>query len=77
MAANTKDDKAKISIFSRIGRSVKDMRGEMKRVVWPSKKQVLNNTLIVLVFMLISAVGIGIFDTILGLLRQLMFGAGA
>ena len=42
------------------------MRGELKKVVWPSKKQILNNTLVVLAAILISAVFIGGLDAILG-----------
>ena len=34
----------KPNIFQRWARSFKDMRGEMKKVVWPTKKQVINNT---------------------------------
>ena len=47
----------KPNIFQRWARSFKDMRGEMKKVVWPTKKQVINNTLIVLAVVLISAIG--------------------
>lgn len=43
----------KPNIFQRWARSFKDMRGEMKKVVWPTKKQVINNTLIVLAVVLI------------------------
>ena len=79
MATNTKEDKNKSGrgFFGRIGRSVRDMRGEMKKVVWPSKKQVFNNTGIVLAFMLLSAVVIGGFDAIMSLLLGLFFGTSA
>jgi len=78
LATTTKDENTKRpGFFSRISRSVKDMRGELKRVVWPTKNQVVNNTIVVLGFMLISALVIGGFDFCLSLLRQLFFGAGA
>jgi preprotein translocase subunit SecE len=73
MAASTKEKKP--NIFARISRSARDMRGEMKRVVWPSRKQTINNTLIVLTFMAIMAVLIGLFDTGLSLLIRSVFGA--
>lgn len=76
MATNAKEEK-KPGIVSRIGRSFRDMRGELKRVVWPSRKQIINNTLIVLAFMLLAAVIIGAFDTIVSLLLSLFFGTGA
>ena len=53
----------KPGFFARISRSLRDMRGEMKKVVWPSKKQVINNTLVVL-----AAVAIGGLDSLLGLI---------
>ena len=43
----------KPNIFQRWARSFKDMRGEMKKVVWPTKKQVINNTLIVLAVVIV------------------------
>jgi len=51
------------------------MRGEMKRIVWPSRKQVINNTGIVLFFMAICAVVIGGFDALLSWIARLVFGA--
>jgi preprotein translocase subunit SecE len=46
----------KPNIFFRIGRWFRDTRGELKRVVWPTRKQLFNNTLIVLAAVI--AVGI-------------------
>lgn len=42
-----------------IARFFRDTKGEMKKVVWPSAKQVRNNLIVVLVFVL--AVGLIIF----------------
>jgi preprotein translocase subunit SecE len=68
----------KVNIFKRIGRTIRDTRGEMKKVVWPTKKQALNNTMIVLVFMAIMAVIIGLFDFGLGtLIRTVLLGGRA
>ena len=41
-------------------------RLEMKKVVWPNKKQIINNTLGVLVGVLLSAVVIFILDAVFG-----------
>ena len=38
----------KQSFFARIGKFFRDQKSEVKKIVWPSKKQVLNNTAIVL-----------------------------
>ena len=61
MAESTK----KPNIFQRWARSFKDMRGEMKKVVWPTKKQVLVYTGVVLVTILIVMVVLWVFDTLL------------
>lgn len=71
--ADAKEKKA--GFFTRMGKSLRDMRGEMKKVVWPSWKQTLNNTGIVFVFMAIMAVFIGLFDTGLSALIKLLVGS--
>ena len=62
----------KPSFFARIARPFKDMRGELKKVVWPTKKQVFNNTLIVIGFSLVAAIIIGGIDTILTTIVNLL-----
>lgn len=49
-------------IASRIGRSFKDLKGEVKKIVWPTKKQILNNTIVVLVTMLCVGIIIWLID---------------
>lgn len=62
----------KPGIFARLSRSFKDMRGEMKKVVWPTKKQVWNNTLVVLGVCLISAILISGLDSLFSFLVRLL-----
>jgi len=52
------------------------MRGEMKRVVWPTKKSVLHNTGVVLVFMLVASIVIGAYDWILSYVLRFSLGLG-
>lgn len=52
----------KPGFFARISRSFKDMKGELKKVVWPTKKQIINNTVVVLVFVAVCSVFIGALD---------------
>ena len=68
-------EEKRANVFGRIGRSVKNMRGEMSRVVWPSRKQVFNNTGVVLIFMGIAAIIIGGFDLIMAELVRRALGA--
>ncbi len=60
----------KQNIFKRVARAVvrffKDTRGEMKKVVWPSAKQVRNNFLVVVGFVLFAAVLILLLDFLFG-----------
>ena len=63
------------NFFSRIGKYIKDTKSELKKVVWPSKKQVRVNTVTVLVVVLIAAVVLVVLDLIFGGVIHLMIGA--
>ena len=83
--ADKKDDKksgkkpgffAKVKdFFVRLGKYFKDTKSELKKVVWPSKKQVRVNTITVLVVVLIAAVVLVVLDLIFGGVIHLMIGA--
>ena len=75
MSNVTPESEKKPGALTRIGRGARNMRGEMKRVVWPSRKQVLNNTGIVLAFMALAAVVIGGFDALLSMITMFAFGS--
>ena len=62
MSAKAANAETKTGFLAKIKRYFKDMRGELKKVVWPEKKQVLNNTGIVIVVLVLSSVSIGIID---------------
>ena len=46
----------------RVKRWFREMRSELKKVVWPTPKQVSKNTLVALVVMAASAIVLGGFD---------------
>lgn len=52
----------KPNVFARIKNWFVDMKAELKRVVWPSFKKVKQNTLIVLIFVLVVGAVIWILD---------------
>ncbi len=52
----------------------KDARSEFKKVVWPSRKQVINNTIVVLVSMVVSGLAIAGIDFLFINLIKLMLG---
>lgn len=62
----------KPGVFARLGRSFRDMKGEIKKVVWPSKKQIINNTVIVISFCALAAIVVGGLDLILATLVDLL-----
>lgn len=62
----------KPNIFKRIARYFRDLRSEFKKIVWPSKKQVLNNTLVVIAVVVIVGAFIAGLDSVLTLLVNLM-----
>ncbi len=49
---------------NRVIRFFKEVKSELKKVVWPTRKQVVNNTLIVIASVLIIGAVIWIFDAI-------------
>ncbi len=52
----------KPNVFGRIKSWFIDMKAELKRVVWPSFKKVRQNTLIVLIFVLVVGAVIWVLD---------------
>jgi len=59
---------AKPGIFARVTKFFKDLRGEAKKIVWPTYKQVLNNTAIVIACVLVVGAFIWILDALLSLI---------
>ena len=50
--------------FGAIARYFRELRSELKKVVWPTPKQVLKNTMIVVVCVLIIGVFIWMLDAV-------------
>ena len=55
---------AKPNIFARFGKYLKDVRTELRRVIWPSRKDVLNSSVIVVVTLLFFMVFTLVIDNI-------------
>jgi preprotein translocase subunit SecE len=64
----------KPNVFVRAGQRIKrwfrEMRSELKKVVWPTKSQMVNNVIIVLICCLIVGIFIWVFDAIASLFVQ-------
>lgn len=65
----------KNGFFKRLRKYFKDTWGEFKKIVWPSRKQVLNNCAVVLVTILVVAVVVFGLDTLFGWVRSIIIGA--
>ncbi len=59
-----KEDVKKLSFWKKIAKWWREMKSELKKVVWPSSKQTVNNTAVALVVMAVSAIVIWGFDEI-------------
>ena len=59
-----KKDDTKPGFFQRVAKWFREMRSELKKVVWPTPKQLVNNTGVSLVVMAGSAVVLWAFDFI-------------
>ena len=60
-----KKKKKKAKGSGKIGRWFREMRSELK-VVWPSRKQIINNSLVAIVVIVIFAVVVWGFDQLAG-----------
>ena len=60
--------------FTRIGKYFRDTRSEMKKVVWPTKKQSLRNTGVVIVVVVVAALVMILLDAVFGGIVRLMIG---
>ncbi|MBQ8532710.1 MAG: preprotein translocase subunit SecE [Clostridia bacterium] len=65
----------KLTIPKRIIRFFKDYKSEVKKIVWPGLKEVIKNTVIVLIMCLLVGVLIWLIDFGLGQLLNLVLGA--
>lgn len=60
MAETTKQKKP--SIFSRMGKAFKDYRSEFKKLVWPTKEQLVRNAAVVLISIIVVGLALWLVD---------------
>ena len=63
-----KKEDTELSFFQKIGKWFREMKSELKKVIWPTKEQLFKNSLISVGMILISSVVIWSFDEIAQLL---------
>jgi preprotein translocase subunit SecE len=88
MAKDTEGSKEKVGFFTKFGlffknlflrvvNSFKNMAFELKKVTWPTRPELINYSLVVLVFMVTMGIIIGIIDAGAAKFAQWIIGAGA
>lgn len=70
-----KDKSKKPGFFARMGKWLRDMKSELKKVQWPTRKQTVNNTLIVIACVIVVGIFIALFDFVAGEAIGLLIGA--
>lgn len=75
-AKSSKKEKANAKKPNRVVKFFKDLKSELKKVVWPNRKTVVNNTGIVLAVMLIVGLFLTGVDTALGFVVQKLISIG-
>jgi len=63
-ATPAKTGKKKRSPIASIKKWFREMRSELKKVMWPTPKQTINNTAIALAFMFVAAIVLWGFDSV-------------
>lgn len=54
----------KPSVFARMGKWFRELKGECKKIVWPTRQQTTNNTAVVLATCVIIGVFLWVLDAI-------------
>ena len=65
MAEETKAKKP--GFFARTGKWFRELKSECRKIVWPTRQQTVNNTLVVIACVVIIGIFIWIIDFLLGL----------
>ena len=65
--SKAKPKEKKPGFFARVGKWFRDLKSEAKKIVWPTRKQTTNNTLIVIATILVIGVFIWVLDAVFNL----------
>lgn len=50
------------NIFNKINNFIKEAIAELRKVIWPTKKDLKNSTIVVISFIIIASIFIGLID---------------
>ena len=71
-----KNSKEKMKLGARIKKFWKDYQSELKKIVWPTRPQVIKNTGVVLAAIIFVAAIVGVLDLLFGLGVNALSGLG-
>lgn len=57
-----------------IGKFFKGVRSELKKVIWPNRTELINNTIIVIISVVLVTFALWVLDSIFGFLLNLFVG---
>ncbi|MEV4415398.1 preprotein translocase subunit SecE [Catellatospora sp. NPDC049609] len=70
-AIKSADKAEKVGFFGRIGRFVREVVAELRKVIWPTRNELLTYTAVVIVFLAAVMTYVGVLD--LGLAKGVLF----
>ena len=71
-----KKDDTQPGFFQRAGKWFREMKSELKKVVWPTRKQVMKNTVVAVTVMVVSGIVLWAFDQVAMLVVQTLISIG-
>jgi len=71
-----KQGATKPNVFRRLGKYFTDVRAEMRRVVWPTRSEVINSSVVVIVTLIFFTVFTFVLDQIVLVLVNAIAGLG-
>ncbi len=74
MTASVETTEQKLGLFARIGLFYRQVLSELKKVVWPTRKQLSTYTAVVLVFVLFVIAVVSLLDLVLTKIVFWVFG---
>ena len=75
-AVAVKKDDTKPGFFQRVGKWFREMKSELKKVVWPTRKQVMKNTVVAVTVIVVSGIVLWAFDQVAMLVVQTLISIG-
>jgi preprotein translocase subunit SecE len=74
MSESVESTEQKLGLFARVGLFYRQILSELKKVVWPTRKQLSTYTAVVLVFVLFIIAVVSLFDLVLTKIVFWVFG---